>query len=40
VLTADQLKARAALAEDFRKRIVAALWEGLDFTRLVLEAGA
>jgi hypothetical protein len=30
MLTADQLKARAALAEDFRKRLVAALWEGVE----------
>jgi hypothetical protein len=29
-LTADQIKARSALVDDFRARIVAAFWEAIE----------
>lgn len=29
-LTADQIKARSELAADFRRRILAAVWEGIE----------
>ena len=37
-LTKDQLKARAALLGDFRQRIEAAIWEGIENADPVLLA--
>jgi predicted pyridoxine 5'-phosphate oxidase superfamily flavin-nucleotide-binding protein len=35
-LTADQIKARSALVEDFRAHIAAAMWEMIEHADLVL----